>query len=104
MSSSEVSSSEVDVVLRTARLARLRLDEAEARRLGGDFARILAAFEDLASVDVAGVEPIVCGTQLRNVLREDAPERSLARSAVLGLAPAPEGDFFAVPKTVESDA
>jgi aspartyl-tRNA(Asn)/glutamyl-tRNA(Gln) amidotransferase subunit C len=95
-------SSDIDVVLRTARLARLRIDEREAARLGGEFARILAAFQDLASADVTGVEPIVQAVQLRNVLREDEPRASLAREAVLGSAPVREGDFFAVPKTVES--
>jgi len=86
-----------------ARLARLELDPAEVRELGGHLERILDAFRALAEVDVDGVEPLFGPAELLDVLREDrarAEPGDGARDALLAAAPEREGDFFRVPKTV----
>lgn len=91
-----------ELLLRTARLARLSLDPARVDRLAEDFARILEAFQGLAAVDVdegAPAEaPEACAAP-----REDAPRPTLDRAELLANAPEPAGEFFGVPKTVETD-
>jgi aspartyl-tRNA(Asn)/glutamyl-tRNA(Gln) amidotransferase subunit C len=95
-----MSQSEIESVRKTAALARLSLGEAEMAALGGQFARILDAFQSLTQLDVDGVEPMTGATELRDVAREDRPRPSLARDAVLANAPARAGEFFSVPKTI----
>jgi aspartyl-tRNA(Asn)/glutamyl-tRNA(Gln) amidotransferase subunit C len=91
-----------ELVLATAALARLDVTDEEAARLGRDFAQILRVFHGLAELDVDGVEPMVGAVALRNVLREDTPRPSLETDRALAPAPAREGDFFGVPKTLET--
>ena len=106
-----------DLVKKTAALARLRVDDAEAEELGRDFTRILQAFEGLTGLDVANVEPMVGGpggtpglagaggpgTTLTDVTRADEPRPGLERDRVLGCAPDARDGFYAVPKTIGGD-
>ena len=89
--------------LKTAALARLDVSAEEVARLGADFARILAAFQDLSDLDVDGVEPMFGPNALRNVLRSDEARPSLDTDQALAAAPDRDGDFFGVPKTLETD-
>lgn len=57
-----------------ARLARIKLTEAEKTRFAKEFAEILAYVEDLKSVDTDNVAPMTGGTDLRSVYREDKPD------------------------------
>jgi aspartyl/glutamyl-tRNA(Asn/Gln) amidotransferase C subunit len=99
--------------LRVARLARLSLEEHEARRLGAELARMLSHFESLAELGESLAE-------LGESLAERGPPRAGARSAPLRAdEPAPSwpvevplsrapsalregelGGFYRVPKTV----
>lgn len=89
---------DIDLVLRTARLARLEIDAGELEALSAQFARILEALQVIAGLDPSELEPL--SPQGSEVLRDDRPRPSLAREALLSNAPAREGDFFRVPKTV----
>ncbi len=89
-----------ETVRQVAALARLELDAAEAAALGRQFGRILEQFQELAALDVAGVEPMLHAAQGENVVREDLPAPSLPREAALSNAPAPCDGFYSVPKTV----
>jgi aspartyl-tRNA(Asn)/glutamyl-tRNA(Gln) amidotransferase subunit C len=88
-------------VRRIARLARIRMDEAEVERLAGELSGILAYVEQLGEVDVSGVAPLSGGAQMAMRLREDAVTDGEQVEAVLANAPDREGDFYAVPKVVE---
>ncbi len=94
---------ETDLVLHTPRLARLELSHAEAEQLGPQFARILAAFRALESLDPGDAEGMARAVDDAGRLREDEPRPSLAPDSLLGNAPRREGDFYAVPKTVGGD-
>jgi aspartyl-tRNA(Asn)/glutamyl-tRNA(Gln) amidotransferase subunit C len=88
---------------RVARLARLDLAGARRERLAGDLARVLAAFESLASVDVAGVEPLhqpLVGPGTTRDTRRSPTEAALPRESLLANAPDAQTGFFGVPKTV----
>lgn len=92
----------VAVVRQAANLARLSIDEAQARRLGRDFGRILEAFESLRAQDVEGVEPMTAPHPQVDVVRADEVRPSLERDALLAPAPESTGEFFAVPKTIDT--
>ncbi|MCZ6598555.1 MAG: Asp-tRNA(Asn)/Glu-tRNA(Gln) amidotransferase subunit GatC [Planctomycetota bacterium] len=95
-----MASSDIETVKRTAALARLRISDAEAERLGRDFARILKAFEGLAGLDVEGARAVFRGGGETAVTRPDEPRPSLPVEEVLGNAPERVEDFYSVPKTV----
>jgi aspartyl-tRNA(Asn)/glutamyl-tRNA(Gln) amidotransferase subunit C len=88
-------------VRRIARLARIRMDEAEVERLAGELTGILAYVEQLSEVDVTGIAPLSGGAQMAMRLREDVVSDGDQVEAVLVNAPDREGDFYAVPKVVE---
>lgn len=92
--------SAVELVRRTARLARLRVSPAEAERLGAEFARILDAFRVLEEVDVDGLEETSAQAVGTAELRADEHAPSLPRERLLAAAPRPHEGFYAVPRTV----
>ncbi len=88
-------------VRRIARLARIRVDEAEVEALRTDLNSILGWIEQLNEVDTEGVEPLTGGARMALRLREDVVTDGDRAEAVLGNAPDRNGDYFAVPKVVE---
>jgi len=95
---------DVELVRRTAALARLSIDDAEARELGREFASILEHFRALQSLDAGDARPMTSPTERADVVRPDEPRESLPRERLLAGAPEPCDGFYAVPKTVEKDA
>jgi aspartyl-tRNA(Asn)/glutamyl-tRNA(Gln) amidotransferase subunit C len=87
-------------VRHVAKLARLRLDEAEVTRYGGQLAAILGHISKLNQVDVDGVEPMAHPLPLANRLEEDVPAPPMPVTDLLRNAPAVEGRFLAVPKVL----
>jgi aspartyl-tRNA(Asn)/glutamyl-tRNA(Gln) amidotransferase subunit C len=86
-----------DQVLHVARLARLRLDEAEVERMSGELSTILDHIEKIGELDLDDVEPTSHVIQVENVLREDEPRPSLPRERALEQAPDPVAGGFGVP-------
>jgi aspartyl-tRNA(Asn)/glutamyl-tRNA(Gln) amidotransferase subunit C len=92
---------DADTVRRIAKLARIRVEEAEIDRLQGELNGILGWIEQLSEVDVAGVQPLTGGAQIALRLREDAVTDGLIAESILANAPDRVGAFFTVPKVVE---
>ncbi len=88
-------------VRRIAKLARIRVEDAEVARLQGELNGILGWIEQLNEVDVEGVAPLTGGAQIALRQREDAVTDGGYPERVLANAPNREGEFFAVPKVVE---
>jgi aspartyl-tRNA(Asn)/glutamyl-tRNA(Gln) amidotransferase subunit C len=84
-------------VLHVARLARLRLDEAEVETIAGELSGILEHVDRLSDLDLEGVEPTSHVVQLENVLRADEPWQSLPPNVALANAPEPSEGAFRVP-------
>jgi aspartyl-tRNA(Asn)/glutamyl-tRNA(Gln) amidotransferase subunit C len=83
-----------DEVLHVARLARLRLSEAELERMAGELSTILDHIAHIGELDLDDVEPTSHVVELENVLRPDEPRPSWPRERVLAAAPdAAEGGF-----------
>lgn len=88
-------------VRRVARLARLKLEEAEVEPLVGELNAILGWVEQLREVDCAGVEPMTTVMPLRLRWREDVVTEGDQVEAVLANAPDARHGFFAVPKVID---
>jgi aspartyl-tRNA(Asn)/glutamyl-tRNA(Gln) amidotransferase subunit C len=90
-------------VRRIARLAALRLSDAEAAAVGAELEAILAYVDQLAGVDTSGVEPTSHVIPFATPLRDDEPTPVLDPEEALAGAPAREGFAFAVPRVVEGE-
>jgi aspartyl-tRNA(Asn)/glutamyl-tRNA(Gln) amidotransferase subunit C len=88
-------------VRRIAHLARIKLPEAEVPHLASELNAILAFVEELAAVDVAGVEPMTSVMPMRMKERRDVVTDGDIADQIVANAPASEDHFFVVPKVVE---
>jgi aspartyl-tRNA(Asn)/glutamyl-tRNA(Gln) amidotransferase subunit C len=86
-----------DQVMHVARLARLRLDDADVERMAGELSSILGHIEKIGELDLDDVEPTSHVIQVENVLRPDEPQPSLPRERALESAPDATEDGFRVP-------
>jgi aspartyl-tRNA(Asn)/glutamyl-tRNA(Gln) amidotransferase subunit C len=85
-------------VLHVAKLARLRLSEAEVETMAGELSGILGHVDRIGKLDLEGVEPTSHVVKLENVWRsDDAPWQSLPREVALASAPEPVDGAFRVP-------
>jgi aspartyl-tRNA(Asn)/glutamyl-tRNA(Gln) amidotransferase subunit C len=84
-------------VLHVAKLARLKLEDAEVDRMAGELSDILDHVETMNELDLEGVEPTSHVVDLTNVLREDVPRPSLDRETALEQAPDVAAGGFRVP-------
>ena len=84
-------------VLHVAKLARLRLDEAEVETTAGELSGILGHVDRISGLDLEGVEPTSHVVALENVFRADVPWRSLPPEVALAQAPEPFEGAFRVP-------
>jgi aspartyl-tRNA(Asn)/glutamyl-tRNA(Gln) amidotransferase subunit C len=93
-------------VARIAALARIKVSEGELAAMVPELNGILAWVEQLAEVDVTGVEPMtaVIPNTLRlrdDVVNADPLTGGNRRDAVLANAPAAQHGFYGVPKVIE---
>ena len=88
-------------VRRIARLARIAVADDEIEHLQGELNAMLAFVEQLAEVDVEGVEPMTSVTPMAMKMRADAVTDGDNAEAVLANAPQSEDDFYLVPKVIE---
>ena len=86
---------------RVAKLARIKVEEADLHALAQEFTNILGLIEQLNEVDVEGVEPMTSVTPQRLYRRDDAVTDGDQQAAVLANAPDAREGFFAVPMVVE---
>jgi aspartyl-tRNA(Asn)/glutamyl-tRNA(Gln) amidotransferase subunit C len=88
---------EREQVLHVARLARLRLSEAELGQMAGELSGILDHVGRIGELDLDDVMPTSHVVDLENVLRADVPRPSWPREVVLEQAPDPAEGAFRVP-------
>jgi aspartyl-tRNA(Asn)/glutamyl-tRNA(Gln) amidotransferase subunit C len=84
-------------VLHVARLARLRLSEAEVEKMAGELSGILEHVDRIGELDLDDVPPTSHVVELENVLRADEPRPSWPSEVVLEPAPDPADGAFRVP-------
>lgn len=84
-----------------AKLARLALTPEEKATFAQQLGSVLHHIEQLAKVDVSGVEPTAHAFAVHNVWREDTAEPGLPLTDALRNAPAQRENMIVVPKVVE---
>lgn len=88
-------------VRRIARLARIKISDAEAKGLEKELSGILDWVKQLDEVDTSNVEPMTRVVAQGLAMREDVVSDGEIAAAVTANAPLTEDDFFVVPKVVE---
>jgi aspartyl-tRNA(Asn)/glutamyl-tRNA(Gln) amidotransferase subunit C len=92
---------DADTVRRVAHLARIAVAADEVEQLRGELNAILAFVEQLAAVNVDGIEPMTSVTPMAMKMRRDEVTDGGIADAIMANAPAREDQFFLVPKVVE---
>jgi aspartyl-tRNA(Asn)/glutamyl-tRNA(Gln) amidotransferase subunit C len=83
-----------------AKLARVSLGAEEKTLFQKQLEEIVGYVNDIAGVDVTGVQPMARSTTSQNVFRPDETRPGLERETVLKNAPLNDGQQFLVPKIV----
>ena len=90
-----------DDVMRSARLARIAIDEREADEVLGQLDRIFGMIEEMQAVDVSGVEPMAHAQDVSLRLRDDAVTEPDQRELFQSVAPRVDEGLYLVPKVIE---
>jgi aspartyl-tRNA(Asn)/glutamyl-tRNA(Gln) amidotransferase subunit C len=90
-----------DRVAKIAKLARIRITEAESEALTGELSNILAWVEQLSVLETEGVPPMTSVVERDPPLRDDEVTDGGQAAAIVRNAPEPAHGFFTVPKVVE---
>ncbi|MFQ6021377.1 MAG: Asp-tRNA(Asn)/Glu-tRNA(Gln) amidotransferase subunit GatC [Acidiferrobacterales bacterium] len=88
-------------VERIAHLARLEIDEREAKSFTDSLSSILDLIEQMNAVDTTGVTPMAHPQDVGLRLREDNVTEADRRDKFQQLAPATEVGLYLVPKVVD---
>lgn len=88
-------------VRRIARLARIKVTDAEAKGLEKELSGILDWVAQLNEVDTANVEPMTRVVAQEMKMRHDVVTDGERAAEVTKNAPMSEDNFFVVPKVVE---
>jgi len=88
-------------VAQIAKLARIRVDEAQQQELSQELSNILGWVEQLGELDTDGVEPMTSVVEVQHTLRKDVVADGGRQADILANAPESKRGFFVVPKVVE---
>lgn len=81
-------------------VARLDLTDREIKKLEGELNGILKAFATLDKAPVKNIGPALHPMPIKNVLRDDVPEKCFTQEEALGNTIHKERGFFKGPKAV----
>jgi aspartyl-tRNA(Asn)/glutamyl-tRNA(Gln) amidotransferase subunit C len=90
-----------DDVLHVAKLARIRLTEADVEKFQEQLSAILGHFRELEALDTSEIPPTSHPLPLESVMRDDAVRASLSQEAALANAPLAEDGSFRVRAVLE---
>lgn len=88
-------------VRRIARLARIKVTDAEAKALEGELSGILDWVKQLDEVKTDGVEPMTRVVAMKLRKREDKVTDGEIADDIVKNAPSTDDHYFLVPKVVE---
>lgn len=91
-----------EMLLKMAKLARLRVDDKNKPKLMEEMSEILNWVETLNEVDTEQVEPLIHMSQEINQFRDDEVLHQLSQAQALENAPKTDGTFIIVPKVINS--
>ncbi|MBX9742525.1 MAG: Asp-tRNA(Asn)/Glu-tRNA(Gln) amidotransferase subunit GatC [Chthoniobacterales bacterium] len=84
-----------------ARLARIRLTPEETELFEQQLDRVLEHVNLVNELDLSAVEPMAHAISVFDVVREDEPQESLPKTAILKNAPHQANGLFVVPKVLD---
>ncbi len=87
-----------DDVRYVAKLARLRLEQADVERMTGELSKILSHIDKMSELDTADVPPTAHVLDIVSVMRSDKVRPGISREEALRNAPAVNADSFRVPR------
>ncbi|MGX6444626.1 Asp-tRNA(Asn)/Glu-tRNA(Gln) amidotransferase subunit GatC [Neobacillus sp. K501] len=87
-------------VKHVANLARLAINEEEAEKLTKELDAIITFAEQLNELDTENIEPTYHVLEMKNVFREDVPQKGLPREEVLKNAPEHQDGQIKVPAII----
>lgn len=88
-------------VQKVARLARLRMSEAEIETARSQLSGIFNLIAEMQAVDTAGIEPMSHAQDLSQRLRDDAVTEANQRELFQSIAPQVEAGLYLVPQVIE---
>ena len=91
----------IDDVRRVAHLARVAIDEAEARAVLSQINDVFRLIAEMQAVDTRGVEPMSHALDVVQRLREDNVTESDQHALFQSVAPQVESGLYLVPKVIE---
>ena len=89
-----------ETIHKIAKLAKLKINEAEAEEFSQQLSKALSFFEQISKVDTKGVEPLVTPSEIESFWREDVVKKDVSVDEILANAPARTGNLFTVPPVV----
>jgi aspartyl-tRNA(Asn)/glutamyl-tRNA(Gln) amidotransferase subunit C len=87
-------------IKKLAHLARLELNDQEAREMQGDMQKILSFVDKIQELNLEGIEPLEFLNAEGNVLRADVVLQEITHEEALSNAPQRDTDYFKVPKVI----
>jgi aspartyl-tRNA(Asn)/glutamyl-tRNA(Gln) amidotransferase subunit C len=93
-----ISKAEVEKI---AKLARLRLSDAQVDEFTGQLGAMLQYVEKMNELDTENVEPLAHCLPVSNVFRDDRIKESLGTEKTLANAPDADEQFFRVPRILD---
>jgi len=91
----------LEEVRRVAALARIGIDDAEAKAAQSQLNDIFELIGQMQKVDTEGVEPMSHGQDVTPRLREDKATETDQRELFQSIAPQKEAGLYLVPKVIE---
>ena len=88
-------------VKRVAHLARIAIDDDEARAVLAQLGGVFELIERMQAVDTRGIEPMSHALDVVQRLRDDVVTESDRHEAFQRIAPQVEGALYLVPKVIE---
>ena len=83
-----------------AKLARLKLSDAEAQEYSATLTQVLGHFEQISNIDTKEVEPLITPVEIAQVWRCDESKQEITTEEILQNAPHKTGHLFTVPPVV----
>ena len=90
-----------DTVAGIAKLARIKVDDAQQEALTEELSNILGWIDELGELDTEGVQPMTSVVEVQHSLRKDAVKDGDRQEDILKNAPESKQGYFVVPRVVE---
>lgn len=90
-----------EIVHYVANLARIELTAEEEELFAPQFQKIIGYIDTLNTLDTIDIDPTFNIIALKNVLREDIPQKNEAYQKIISNFPQKDGNYCVVPKVID---